>query len=235
MDKNSVKSFSVTSTALKLFFHLLYHQLAWTYDLVAATVSVGMWNDWVGVALPYVNGPNALELGHGTGHLQIMLARQGIWSAGLDASLHMSKIAAKRLQKVTSLKLINGYAQYLPFRDNSFSEIISTFPSEYIFDPSTTHEVHRVLAQDGKFIIIPFARITGGSYLHRSAACLFRLTGQAPAAGNDKILADQLGKRLISAGFKYYLESIELLHSSVLVIICIKQSISDGQISSVLV
>ena len=36
---------------LRFFFHHFYHNFAWTYDFVAALVSVGRWNEWVFAAL----------------------------------------------------------------------------------------------------------------------------------------------------------------------------------------
>ena len=54
---------------MRFFFHLLYHPFAFTYDLVAATVSFGDWKNWVYSILPFINGTRILELGHGPGHL----------------------------------------------------------------------------------------------------------------------------------------------------------------------
>ncbi len=57
---------------LRFFFSLLYHQFAWTYDLVSATVSLGHWQEWVRASLPYLHG-RTLEIGYGPGHLQTYL------------------------------------------------------------------------------------------------------------------------------------------------------------------
>lgn len=222
MDEKLANSQPYSRSFLKYFFRLLYHQLAWSYDLVAAIVSVGMWYEWVSTALPYIKGQNVLEIGHGTGHLQQMLAQRGDSSVGLDASLQMGKIASQRLNKLKFSRLINGYAQHLPFPDHTFSDIVSTFPSEYIFDPKTHQEVFRVLSQEGRFIIVPFAQIIGGSYLQRLAAWLFRLTGQAPPPDHDSILIKHLGNPLESAGFKVEFKCIELTHSNVSMVICMK-------------
>src|SRR3989337_1455537 len=63
---------------LRFFFQHLYTTLAPAYDLIAWTVSMGQWNQWVGTALePLPAGP-LLELGHGTGHLLRDLAVRGI-------------------------------------------------------------------------------------------------------------------------------------------------------------
>ena len=37
-------------------FRLLYHELAWSYDLVAWLVSCGQWQNWGRAALPYLVG-----------------------------------------------------------------------------------------------------------------------------------------------------------------------------------
>jgi ubiquinone/menaquinone biosynthesis C-methylase UbiE len=60
--------------AVKLGFHLLYHQFAFTYDAVAWFVSLGQWQAWGQAALKRVRGPRVLEIGHGPGHLLIALA-----------------------------------------------------------------------------------------------------------------------------------------------------------------
>ena len=50
---------------LGFFFHLLYHPFAWAYDLIAWTVSLGRWKDWVESVVPFIKGMRVLELGHG--------------------------------------------------------------------------------------------------------------------------------------------------------------------------
>lgn len=39
-------------TFMRVFFHLLYHPFAFTYDLVAAVVSFGQWKNWGQSILP---------------------------------------------------------------------------------------------------------------------------------------------------------------------------------------
>ena len=58
---------------MRVFFHLLYHPFAFTYDLVAAVVSFGQWKNWGQSILPFIDGTRILELGHGPGHLQRFL------------------------------------------------------------------------------------------------------------------------------------------------------------------
>lgn len=170
----------ILARVMRAFFSLLYHQLAWTYDIVAALVSLGMWKAWVASVLPDLNGPTVLELGHGPGYLQAMLAKRGIQVFGVDESPQMGKLAARRLRRQTSQQLLlRGYAQMLPFKSASFQQVVSTFPSEYILDPQTLSETYRVLIPGGTFVVLPVAWITGHNWMERSAAWLFRVTGQS--------------------------------------------------------
>jgi len=168
------------SIILRIFFRLLYHEMAWSYDLVAATVSVGLWNDWILATTEALSGPMVLELGHGPGHLQKAMATEGMNSFGLDRSKQMGKLAQKRLRKQgVANKLVNGWGQRLPFPKQTFNQVTATFPTEYILDPMTLQEIHRVLISGGELVILPTAWITGKGWLHQAAAWLFRTTGQA--------------------------------------------------------
>ena len=73
------------SGLLRLFFYFLYNQFAWLYDFVADTVSLGKWDEWILTVLPYLNGSRFLELGHGTGRLQVEMCRRGMKVIGLDS------------------------------------------------------------------------------------------------------------------------------------------------------
>ena len=163
------------------FFKLLYHQFAWTYDWVAAIVSVGLWKDWVLAVLPHLEGPSVLELGHGPGHLQTALLNRGILAYGLDASPQMGRLARRRLhRKGQSVQLLQARAQSLPLASGSFDQVVATFPTEYIIDPGTLKEAWRVLLPGGRMVVLPVAWITGQRWMERFAAALFRITKQSP-------------------------------------------------------
>jgi ubiquinone/menaquinone biosynthesis C-methylase UbiE len=201
---------------LRLFFHLLYHQFAWTYDLVAATVSLGRWQTWVMSTMPYLGG-RVLEIGCGPGHLQLALHSRRFPAFGLDESTQMSRQAARRLRRQGfPVNLIRGCAQHLPYPDKLFGSVVSTFPSEYIFDPRTLSEIRRILVPGGKLVILPAAWITGPGFLERLAAGLFRLTGQA---GPLQALLPSIKTRLHGSAFELRHELVEYPGSRVLVII----------------
>lgn len=207
---------------LRLFFRLLYHEFAWSYDWVAWVVSIGRWKDWILSTLPYLTGPEVLELGHGPGHLQAALQRNGVHAFGLDESTQMGLQASQRLrQQGLSVCLVNGYAQSLPFPAQSFSQVVATFPSEYIFDEDVAAEIYRVLMPGGVAVILPSAIITGTSLFDRLAALLFRLTAQAPSQ-LDKTFISQLTAPFYQQGLKVETITPSIRSSQLLVLLARK-------------
>jgi ubiquinone/menaquinone biosynthesis C-methylase UbiE len=204
---------------LRFFFRLLYGELAWTYDMVAAVVSRGRWSDWIYTTLPYLEGGSrVLELGHGTGRLILACARRGVPVFGLDASQSMGRLAYKRAARGGYHPwLICGYAQAIPFPDSTFDRIAATFPTEYFVDPLTLAEIWRVLSPEGRLIVLPSAWIEGKSIPDRFLAWLFRTTGQAPDPG-EKSLDPEWLRKLEAVGFIVRSQTVELLASRVLVI-----------------
>src|SRR5258708_30263405 len=55
--------------------------------------------------------------------------------------------------------VLQSSAQHLPFSDASFDTVVSTFPSEYIYDPDTVAEVERVLRPGGRLIVVEGANL----------------------------------------------------------------------------
>lgn len=205
---------------LRLFFRLLYNEFAWTYDFVAWIVSAGRWKRWVSSCLPYLEGPRVLELGHGPGHLLLALAENGIIPVGVDASPQMSRQAQRRfrkkLQPKSTVHLIQAKSPFLPFTDQSFDQVVATFPTEYIFTSDTLREIKRLLKYGGSLIVLPVAWITGQRWMDRLAAGLFRVTGQAPEWDERMIMP------FIQAGFSTTAQSLALGDSRVMLIKAIK-------------
>ncbi|MEX0788356.1 MAG: class I SAM-dependent methyltransferase [Anaerolineales bacterium] len=169
---------------MRVFFELLYTRLAWTYDFVAWTSSMGQWHSWRRTALEDLPEGRVLELGHGPGHLLVDLQRTRASVYGIDRSRQMSRRAWRRLRVAGShAGIARASAFELPFARRSFASIVSTFPTEYILDPRTVREVARVLAPGGLMVVIPVAAITGPGIFDRSAGWLNRLTGQSDTAG----------------------------------------------------
>jgi ubiquinone/menaquinone biosynthesis C-methylase UbiE len=200
-------------SSFRLIYYLLYHQFAWSYDLVAGVVSLGSWQRWVKSALPYLKGPRILEIGYGPGHLQVVLRENGIFAAGLDASPQMAHQACARLKRAGLKPAITlGYAQNMPFQSALFNQVVATFPSEYIFHPQTLSEIYRVLTQGGILIVIPFAWPTDNRWYARVMSKLLRVAHESPD-WDSKFL-----QPFEEAGFQTRLISLKLETSEILLI-----------------
>jgi ubiquinone/menaquinone biosynthesis C-methylase UbiE len=208
---------------MRFFFHHFYHTFAWTYDFVAAVVSVGRWNAWIQTVVPYIDGKNVLEVGHGPGHLQELLIDSRRFTVGMDESRQMGHLAKRRLEKAGCIQfnLTRARAESLPFANDTFDTVLSTFPTEYIFDVHTLSAIHRILHKNGRLIVLPSAWITGQKFLDKSAAWLFKITGQSPAFSHG-IVSQQIKQLLEASGFKPETQSIEIKSSTVLMVIASK-------------
>ncbi|OGO27646.1 MAG: hypothetical protein A2136_03925 [Chloroflexi bacterium RBG_16_54_11] len=217
---SSLKRIFIAS--LRLFFILLYHQFAWTYDLVAYVVSLGAWKSWVQVVLPYLKGPRVLEIGFGPGHLQTSLHGRGFIVFGLDESAQMSRITYRKLMRLeASPKLVRGAARHLPFAGRSFDQVVMTFPAEFLYDKATYTEIHRVLLPNGSAVLLPLAWITGRKPLERAAAWLNHIIGEA-SAWDESVL-----EPIQQLGFTTHWEMLDFPSSKVLLIKLTRQDNSS--------
>ena len=228
---------------LRLFFRLLYHELAFTYDLVAAAVSFNRWKDWVMSVIPFIEGNRILEIGHGPGHLQRVLLSLGLFAVGIDESAQMGRLAKRNLRRrssslqlsqpasfpslsqpdYTQINFTRGIAQQLPFRGESFDTIVATFPAEYIFDPSTLDETQRTLKPGGRFVILPGAVITGRGLSERLMAWIYRITGETPP-NLSEILHERSKEAFANAGFHVEIHEISVKSSLVFILLATRSS-----------
>lgn len=195
---------------MRIFFHLLYHPFAFAYDLVAATVSFGKWNDWVREILPFITGTRILELGHGPGHLQRILLDLNLDPVAMDESAQMGILAKRRLGN--RHKLARGLAQQLPFENNSFDCVISTFPTEYIFHTQTLSEIRRCLSDGGRLIVLPVAWPKSGFL-----KWLYQVTGESPMDGQESYRL-KIQTLFTNAGFDTEVKIVEV-QSGILIIV----------------
>ncbi|GAB4510404.1 MAG: hypothetical protein OHK0046_07170 [Anaerolineae bacterium] len=196
-------------------FRLLYNELAFTYDLVSKAVSLGAWRCWQNAAVRHIQHPGLiLELAHGTGDLQIDLMRAGYNTIGYDLSPHMGRIARHKLQR-QGLKAVftQGEAQRLPFSDQAFDTVISTFPTDFIFASETLSEVWRVLAPGGRLIVVPSGVLLGGGAVRRFLEWLYAITGQRNE--QDASVWPRITARFNAHGFETSLVQEKCIRQSV--------------------
>jgi ubiquinone/menaquinone biosynthesis C-methylase UbiE len=216
-------------TLLRLFFRLLYHQFAFTYDLVAATVSLGRWKDWVLSVVLFIEGTRILEIGHGPGHLQRVLLSRNLLAVGIDESTQMGRLAKRNLTHFfsktkpstpadanlayTQISLTRGVSQSLPFSNNAFETILATFPSNYITDPRTLAEAKRCLIPGGRLIVLPVAWPR-----NPLLDWLFRVTGESPAEAME-LVKSKFKQPFVEAGFETEIKMLDVKSGVLLIII----------------
>jgi ubiquinone/menaquinone biosynthesis C-methylase UbiE len=164
---------------LRLSFHLLYNQLAWTYDAVAWLVSFGQWPAWRRAVSLFVQEGPVLELGFGTGGLMADMTDWPIAPIGVDLSPYMARLAQRRLQRQGATpRLVRGQAQYLPFPDTSFANVVAAFPTDFILDPQTLSAIARILQPGGCLVVAVMGRLQGPGPMRSLVDWLYQITGQ---------------------------------------------------------
>jgi ubiquinone/menaquinone biosynthesis C-methylase UbiE len=215
----------IVRNLLRIFFRHFYTTLAWSYDFVARLVSVGQWDDWVQSILdPYPVEP-ILEVAHGPGHLLLELNRRSELAFGIDASRQMCRIASRRLKRNGhGSTVVQARAQALPFPKETFTTLLSTFPTEFIMDPASLVEARRALVPEGQFRIVPMAEIRGPGTLDRAAGWLFRATGQYAD------LSLSWTQPISDAGFCVRRDDVMLRRSKVIRLVA-SRSRTEGQVA----
>jgi len=160
---------------IRKLLHLLYNQLFWAYDLVAYIVSAGKWNNWILESLDYIKGYSVLEIGIGTGHLQVALANKGYLNYAQDISFNMVKISTNRLirHNCTS-NVICADNSFIPLKNSSIDVVIATFPTEYILDKKTLNEIFMILRPGGELVILLNTLKAGNSLIHMAYLILWK-------------------------------------------------------------
>jgi ubiquinone/menaquinone biosynthesis C-methylase UbiE len=150
----------VRTRLLKFAFEQLYTNFAWAYDWVSRTFFLGQWRVWQRAILPFIEGKRVLEVGMGTGDLQLDLLRAGYEAFGVDLSPQMLRQAISKSRRLGILfRACRASACALPFPDEWFDSVVSTFPSDYIAQPATLREIGRVLRPGGRLVVVPGGKL----------------------------------------------------------------------------
>jgi ubiquinone/menaquinone biosynthesis C-methylase UbiE len=157
----------VTPTLRKLLFETLYKN-RYLYRFASTVPFAGQWRVWQRLVLPRLRGADVLELGCGLGDLLADMLAAGYDCRAVELSPAMTSAARDTLRKRRvgdSTNVIQGVAQSLPFSDETFDNVVSTFPTEYIYDRDTISEIKRVLRPGGRVIILEQAHLLPVGYM----------------------------------------------------------------------
>jgi len=151
----------------KTLFETLYKN-KYLYRFASTVPFAGQWRVWQRLVLPRLRGHDVLELGCGLGDLLADMLAAGYHCQAVERSPQMVAAARETLRRRkvgTNSTVIQGSAQGLPFSDASFDTVVSTFPSEYIYESDTIAEVFRVLRPGGRLIVIEGANLLPVGFL----------------------------------------------------------------------
>jgi ubiquinone/menaquinone biosynthesis C-methylase UbiE len=209
----------VRARVCKLAFESLYGPFAWAYDWVSNTFFMGQWEAWQRSAIAHLEGERVLELGMGTGNMQVALAGAGFEVWGVDLSAQMIRQATTKVRRsgLSVGRMVRASAGALPFPAGYFDSVVSTFPTEYITDPRTLGEVGRVLKAGGRLVVVPggwlkpkgtharaldgVARIVYGKESGASGGGMEELEHRLEQKGNRYGWVGVLKRRMEEAGF----------------------------------
>lgn len=164
---------------------LLHSPARSTYDRLSR------WYDWLsrserrlvlaGVhALAVQPGESVLEIGPGTGHALLALARSVAaegWAAGLDLSPAMLTRSRHRLARAglaQAVPLVCGDGARLPFSRAAFDAVFLSFTLELFPEagvPAVLAECHRVLRPGGRVGVVSLSRQGGSRAMLRLYGC----------------------------------------------------------------
>lgn len=145
----------------KWLFETLYKN-RYLYRFASTVPFAGQWRIWQRLVLPRIHGLDVLEIGSGLGDLLADMLQNGYHCRAIEHSPAMvaaTRDTLKRRKVGHASLVLQGSAQHLPFKDESFDTVVSTFPSEYIYDMNTISEVERILRHGGRLIVIEGANL----------------------------------------------------------------------------
>ena len=136
-----------------------YNRIAFLYDLMEAPMERLRFALWRQKLTGRIAGPEALEVGVGTGK-NLIFYPDGVHITAIDFSPRMLKRARKRANKLNlDVNLQEMDVQHLNFADDSFDTVFATFVFCSVPDPvAGLQELRRVCKPDGKLLLLEHMR-----------------------------------------------------------------------------
>lgn len=142
----------------------LFDKVAKHYDALNTLFSLGIDRLWRKRLVEQIEGSRrSLDIATGTAEVAIETARKfnDCRVTGLDPSMGMLTLARRKISTPSeslSISLVQGAAEYLPFRDDAFDSATIAFGIRNTMDPiKSLQEMRRVISPEGKIAILEFA------------------------------------------------------------------------------
>ena len=147
----------------------MFSAIAPRYDLLNHLLSLNIdrcWRKKAAKALGPEAGKLYLDLCCGTGDFALeLMKREGVKVVGVDFSAGMLKIAEKKRNGRSGLKLSAGDALSLPFKDGSFDGGTVAFGIRNFEKlEEGMSEIRRVMKKDAGFVVLEFPHKVGGFF-----------------------------------------------------------------------
>lgn len=163
-----VKPYSQSTDSKKEQVATMFDNIAFRYDFLNHLLSMGIDKIWRRRAirlLKSIPSPRILDIATGTGDLALAaLKLKPSEIIGLDISKEMLKVAQVKVDKrglSSTIKLLHGDSENIPFPDNSFDAITVAFGVRNFENLNRgLSEMSRVLKPGGKVVILEFSNPT---------------------------------------------------------------------------
>lgn len=178
----------VDARAFQKSFDKFYTRTAGLYDF-GVKVLPG-WKNWLGRALPHLQGRRVLEVSFGTGYLLMQYASK-FETHGIDLNARMVAVAKRNLEKSgVCADLKQGNVEQLPYDDEHFDTVMSTMAlSGYPDVTRAMSEIRRVLKPGGRLILIDVNYPANRNWLGMRMTSIWRYLGDI-IRDVDKLLED---------------------------------------------
>ncbi|MEW6702414.1 MAG: ubiquinone/menaquinone biosynthesis methyltransferase [Bacteroidota bacterium] len=144
----------------KLYVRKIFDSISHRYDFLNHLLSAGIDFYWRKKAIRLSRmtlQTKLLDIACGTGDFSIIAKKIGVEKIfGADLSLNMLSIFNKKAGWIKG-KLVESVAEYLPFKDGTFTNIIVGFGVRNFYDITQAfRSFHRILSAKGKVTILEF-------------------------------------------------------------------------------
>ena len=139
-----------------------YTRFAPLYDWLVKSLPI--WRNWIGAAIPRIQGKRVLEVSFGTGYLLTQYADR-FETYGIDLNQHLAQIARGNLQKhdLTACLQI-ARVEALPYPSEAFDTVINTMAfTAYPDGLNAFAEITRVLRPGGQIVMVDISYPSDGN------------------------------------------------------------------------